>query len=59
MVPLIITATESLLIIPVGFENKQKLFVITKASKAEYKEEIYEDVAFVPMLSGTSNGEIK
>ena len=47
------------LVIPVGFENKQKLFVITKASKAEYKEEIYEDVAFVPMLSGTSNGEIK
>ena len=46
------------LVIPVGLEGKQKLYVITKISETEHEEVIHEDVAFVPMLPGTSNGAI-
>ena len=46
------------LVIPVGLEGNQKLFVITKISETEHEEVIHEDVAFVPMLPGTSNGAI-
>ena len=46
------------LVIPVGFEGEQKLFVISKTAESEYAEMVYEDVAFVPMLPGTSNGEM-
>ena len=46
------------LVIPVGLEGNQKLYVITKISETEHEEVIYEDVAFVPMLPGTSNGAI-
>jgi protein-L-isoaspartate(D-aspartate) O-methyltransferase len=46
------------LVIPVGLEGNQKLYVITKISEAEHEEVIHEDVAFVPMLPGTSNGAI-
>jgi protein-L-isoaspartate(D-aspartate) O-methyltransferase len=45
------------LVIPVGLDGQQKLFVITKKSQSEHEEVIYEDVAFVPMLPGTSNGD--
>lgn len=46
------------LVIPVGLEGKQKLYVVTKKSETEHEEAIYEDVAFVPMLPGTSGGSI-
>ena len=46
------------LVIPVGLEGNQKLYVITKISETDHEEVIYEDVAFVPMLPGTSNGAI-
>ena len=44
------------LVIPVGLEGHQKLYVVTKTSDTEHEEFIYEDVAFVPMLPGISNG---
>ena len=44
------------LVIPVGLEGHQKLYVVTKTSGTEHEEVIYEDVAFVPMLPGISNG---
>ncbi len=44
------------LVIPVGLEGQQKLYVVTKTSDTEHEEVIYEDVAFVPMLPGISNG---
>ena len=44
------------LVIPVGLEGHQKLYVVTKTSDTEHEEVIYEDVAFVPMLPGISNG---
>ncbi len=46
------------LVIPVGLEGHQKLYVITKTSESEHEEVIHEDVAFVPMLPGTSKGAI-
>ena len=46
------------LVIPVGLEGNQKLYVISKISETEHEEVIHEDVAFVPMLPGTSNGAI-
>ena len=45
------------LVIPVGLEGQQKLYVITRTSPTDHEEVIFEDVAFVPMLPGTSNGE--
>ena len=41
-----------------GHEGQQKLFVITKKSENENEEIIHEEVAFVPMLPGVSNGEV-
>ena len=46
------------LVIPVGLEGEQKLYVVTKKSDTENEEMIYEEVAFVPMLPGVSNGEV-
>ncbi len=46
------------LVIPVGLEGQQKLYVITKKSDTESEEMIHEEVAFVPMLPGVSNGEV-
>ena len=46
------------LVIPVGNEGQQKLFVVTKKSNTENEEIIHEEVAFVPMLPGISNGEV-
>jgi protein-L-isoaspartate(D-aspartate) O-methyltransferase len=46
------------LVIPVGLEGEQKLYVVTKKSDTENEEIIYEEVAFVPMLPGVSNGEV-
>ena len=46
------------LVITVGLEGKQKLYVITKKSETENEEIIHEEVAFVPMLPGISNGEV-
>ena len=46
------------LVIPVGLEGEQKLYVVTKKSDVENEEIIYEEVAFVPMLPGVSNGEV-
>ena len=46
------------LVIPVGLEGHQKLYVVTKTSETEHEEVIHEDVAFVPMLPGTSKGAI-
>ena len=43
---------------PVGLEGEQKLYVVTKKSDIENEEMIYEEVAFVPMLPGVSNGEV-
>ena len=39
------------LVIPVGLEGKQKLYVVTKKSDTENEEIIHEEVAFVPMLA--------
>ena len=44
----------SKIVIPVGDNKFQQLHVITKISKNEIKEELHDEVAFVPMLSGTS-----
>ena len=49
---------EGKLVIPVGLEGQQKLYVVTKKSKTENEEIIHEEVAFVPMLPGVSNGEV-
>ena len=49
---------EGKLVIPVGLEGQQKLHVITKKSETENEEVIHEEVAFVPMLPGVSNGEV-
>ncbi len=49
---------EGKLVIPVGLEGQQKLHVITKKSETENEEVIHEEVAFVPMLPGLSNGEV-
>ena len=46
------------LVIPVGLEGEQKLYVVTKKSEISNEEMIYEEVAFVPMLPGVSNGEV-
>tara|TARA_B100000287_G_C20668478_1_gene792599 strand:+ start:3079 stop:3756 length:678 start_codon:yes stop_codon:yes gene_type:complete len=46
------------LVIPVGIEGKQNLYVITKKNETENEEIVHEAVAFVPMLPGISNGEI-
>tara|TARA_X000000368_G_scaffold149290_1_gene117777 strand:+ start:4297 stop:4974 length:678 start_codon:yes stop_codon:yes gene_type:complete len=46
------------LVIPVGLEGQQKLYVVTKKSETENEETIHEEVAFVPMLSGISNGDV-
>jgi len=46
------------LVIPVGLEGEQKLYVVTKKSEIVNEEIIYEEVAFVPMLPGVSNGEV-
>ena len=46
------------LVIPAGIEGQQRLYVITRKSKTEHEESIHEEVAFVPMLPGISNGEI-
>jgi len=46
------------LVMPVGLEGEQKLYVVTKKSDIENEEMIYEEVAFVPMLPGVSNGEV-
>ena len=46
------------LVIPVGLEGEQKLYVVTKKSDTENEEMIYEEGAFVPMLPGVSNGEV-
>ena len=46
------------LVMPVGLEGEQKLYVVTKKSDVENEEIIYEEVAFVPMLPGVSNGEV-
>ena len=43
---------------PSGLEGKQKLYVITKKSETEHEEIVHEEVAFVPMLPGVSNGDI-
>ena len=46
------------LVIPVGLEGQQKLYVVTKISETENEEIIHEEVAFVPMLPGISNGDV-
>ena len=46
------------LVIPVGLEGQQKLYVVTKKSKTKNEEIIHEEVAFVPMLPGISNGDV-
>ena len=46
------------LVIPVGLEGQQKLYVVTKKSETEKEEIIHEEVAFVPMLPGISNGDV-
>ena len=46
------------LVIPVGLEGQQKLYVVTKKSETENEETIHEEVAFVPMLPGISNGDV-
>ena len=46
------------LVIPVGLEGQQKLYVVTKKSETENEEIIHEEVAFVPMLPGISNGDV-
>ena len=46
------------LVIPVGLEGQQKLYVIAKKSETENEEMVHEEVAFVPMLPGVSNGDV-
>tara|TARA_B100000965_G_C19588322_1_gene756839 strand:- start:1412 stop:2092 length:681 start_codon:yes stop_codon:yes gene_type:complete len=44
----------SKIIMPIGNSDEQKLSVITKL-KDSFEEELYDDVAFVPMLAGKSD----
>jgi len=44
----------SKIVIPVGNSKSQQLHVITKLEGDEIQEDVFEEVAFVPMLSGTS-----
>ena len=44
----------SKIVIPVGNSQFQQLHVITKLEGDDIKEDVFEEVAFVPMLSGTS-----
>ena len=44
----------SKIVIPVGNSKSQQLHVITKLEGEDIKEDVFEEVAFVPMLSGTS-----
>ena len=44
----------SKIVIPVGNTKSQHLHVITKLEGDDIKEDVFEEVAFVPMLSGTS-----
>ena len=46
------------LVIPVGLEGQQKLYVVTKISETENEEIFHGEVAFVPMLPGISNGDV-
>ena len=39
-------------------KRKGKLYVINKKSETENEEMVHEEVAFVPMLPGVSNGEV-
>jgi protein-L-isoaspartate O-methyltransferase len=44
----------SKIVIPVGDSKFQQLNVITKISEEEVSEDLYDEVAFVPMLPGVS-----
>tara|TARA_B110000285_G_scaffold140337_1_gene157085 strand:+ start:755 stop:1438 length:684 start_codon:yes stop_codon:yes gene_type:complete len=45
---------KSKIVIPVGNAKFQQLHVITKLAKGEIQEDLHDEVAFVPMLPGTS-----
>lgn len=46
--------TGGMLVIPVGDGGGQRMFRITRLSEQEYKEEIFDDFRFVPLLKGTT-----
>lgn len=43
------------MVIPVGDNNKQEMYVVTRESENEYKTEKHGRFMFVPMLKGTVN----
>lgn len=43
------------LVIPVGTEHKQEMYVIIRISENEFKTEKHGDFVFVPLLKGTVN----
>ena len=42
------------LVIPVGDDNVQKMYRITRISEKEFKKEEFADFRFVPFLKGTN-----
>lgn len=42
------------MVIPVGFENQQEMFLITRISKTKFTKDKYGVFAFVPFLKGTN-----
>jgi hypothetical protein len=49
---------EASLLSQLGLRVNKNFIVITKKSETENEEMVHEEVAFVPMLPGVSNGEV-
>ena len=43
-----------ILVIPIGDDNTQKMFRITRVSEKEFKKEEFANFRFVPFLKGTN-----
>lgn len=43
-----------ILVIPVGGEEGQRMFKITRVSETDYKEQVFEKFRFVPFLTGVN-----
>ena len=47
-------AIGGILVIPIGGEEGQRMYKITRLSETDYKEEVFEKFRFVPFLSGVN-----
>lgn len=46
------------MVIPVGGEEGQRMFKITRSTETDYKEQVFEKFRFVPFLSGVNKKNI-